>query len=266
MILALLKRDYKSNYKLFFIVLAVLTLYMAVIIGMFDPSAKNSIEELLATMPKELVAAMGMNTIDSSLTGFIGTYYYGFLILLLPMILEIAVANRLIARPVDSGSMVYLLSSPYKRSRIALTQAAFLLFQILKTLLYTTLLGLVLCAAMFPGKVDVTKFILLNVGALLLHFVISGIAFLATCLFNDSKNSLMMGAGIPVGFFLLQMLSNMGGKLDVLKYCSIFSFYNPTAILEGNENTALFFVIMLGISLLLYGAGILIFSKKDLPL
>lgn len=262
----LLKQTIKSNYKILIIFLAVLTLYFSLIINMYDPNTQESMDALLQTMPADFITAMGFSIVDSSLVGLIAGYLYGFLILLFPMIYDIIIANRMIALHVDKGSMAYLLSSPTTRTKIAITQAKFLAGSITIIIAYVSILGIVISNILFPGELDISKYLLLNLGALLLHLMISGISFFASCFFNDTKNSLAFGAGIPIAFLLIQMIANTGESLENLKYATLYTLFNPTEIISGASSVFPSFIVLGILAAALYAGGIYIFSKKDLPL
>ncbi len=261
----LLKATIKQNYIVFFIIIGVLMLYFPIIVSMYNPQAQESLDDILAILPQQLIAAMGFTGDMGTLLKFIATYFYGFLILLLPMIYTIIVANRSIASHVDKGSMAYLLSTPNGRSRIAATQALFLLVSTTLMILFLTLAGIGICELSFPGELDIRGFVLLNCGVLLLYFALTGIGFFASCLFNDTKNSLALGAGLPVGFLLLQMLSDTGEKSEFLSYLSLYTLFDPAKITSG-EDYIISFIILTIIGIVLYLAGILVFNKRDLPL
>lgn len=261
----LLKASIKLNYIVFLIIVAVLMMYLPIIISMYDPATQDSLNEMLKSLPPELLSAMGFSVIGGSLLDFIGSYFYGFLILLLPMIYSIIVSNRSIASHVDKGSMAYLLSTPNTRLKIAGTQAAFLSTTITLLIVFVTLIGIALSAALYPGSLDISGFILLNVGALLLYYALTGIGFFASCFFNDAKNSLALGAGLPVAFLVLQMISNIGEATNFLKYFTIYTLFNPVKIIQGDGYQTSFIVLGI-IAIVMYSAGIYVFHKKDLPL
>lgn len=262
----LFKRSVKSSYKLLLIFVGVLTLYFCVIAGMYDPDDLDILNQLASLkLSPELLSAMGFTLIDTSLLGFLSSYFYGLLMLAFPMVFYIILANKLIAGHVDKGSMAYILATPNTRKKVAVTQATMLLSSITLLVLFVTLLGIVYCQAAFPGMLDVKNFLLLNFGVLLTHFAISGICFFSSCLFNESRLSLLLGSGLPIAFLLVQMLSNSGEKLEILKYFTVFTLFNPIDIIHG-ENFAIPFIILTVIGVALYGAGIVIFDKKDLPL
>ena len=261
----LLKREIKSNYKLFIIFAAVLTMYISVIIPMFDPEIGEALAEFEKAMP-EMMAAFGMTNSGTTLIEFINTYLFGFLFIVFPMIFEIIIANKLIAKYVDSGSMAYLLATPNKRRKIAITQGLFLILSIGTLILFITLVGIISSEVYFPGELDIKKYILLNIGLYCLHIAISGLGFFSSCISNDTKLSYSLSAGIPIGFFIIQLLANMGGKLENFKYFTIFSLFNTDKLIKGETTGIWMFIILLLIGVILYTIGILRFDKRDLPL
>jgi len=210
--------------------------------------------------------SLGFDFQVTSLIGFMSSYLYGFIMPVFIMIYSIIVANRLIAKHVDRGSMAYLLSTPNTRIKIAFTQAIYLILGITLMITYATVLGIICCETMFPGKLDIPAFLSLNFGVLLLHFALSGISFFASCLFNDTKNSLAIGAGVPIAFYIIQMIAKAGDKFENLKYASIFTLFQPMDIIENAKGTGICFLSLGIITISLYAAGIFIFHKRDLPL
>lgn len=261
----LLKASIKLNYIIFLIILAVLMLYLPIIISMYNPETQDSLNELLSALPAELVSAMGFGEAGGTLVEFIASYFYGFLILLLPMIYTIVVANRSISSHVDQGSMAYLLSTPNKRVKIAGTQGLFLALSVSLLIAIVTLVGIVISGILYPGELDIPRFILLNVGALLLYYALSGIGFFSSCLFNDTKNSLAIGAGIPVAFLVLQMISNTGEATCFLKYFTIYTLFAPDKLVHGEGFMPSFIALGL-IAITTYSTGLYVFHKRDLPL
>lgn len=262
----LFKQTLKSNYRFFIIFLMILTMYYSVIITMYDPVNVESMQLLLQSLPKEVVNAMNFNLIGTTFTGFLASYLYGFLIIIFPMIYIIILSNRMIAKHIDSGSMAYLLATPNSRKKVVMTQMIYLVTSIILLMVSLSLLAYIISEIAFPGLIDINLFILLNLGALLLHLAIGSIAFLCSCIFNDSKDSLAFGAGIPILFFLIQMLGNVGEKLAFLKNFTLFSLYNPERILEGSASLPITFSALFLIAVILYALGIIIFNKKDLPI
>ena len=261
----LLKREIKSNYKLFIIFTAVLTMYILVIIPMFDPEIGEALAEFEKAMP-EMMAAFGMSNPGTTLIEFINTYLFGFLFIIFPMIFEIIISNKLIAKYVDSGSMAYLLATPNKRGKIAITQAIFMVLSVGFLILLITLIGIISSEVNFPGELDIKKYILMNIGLYCLHIAISGLGFFASCVSNDTKLSYSISAGIPIGFFIIQLLANMGGRLENFKYFTILTLFDTDKLINGEASGIWMFLVLLAIGIILYIFGVLRFNKRDLPL
>jgi ABC-2 type transport system permease protein len=261
----LFKQGIKSNYKVFLIFIAILTMYISIIISMYDPVQASALAEFYNSMP-EIMNTLGMSGDTSSLIGFIISYLYGFFFMLFPMVAIIMFANRLVAAHTDKGSMAYLMASPNSRGKIIFTQMKVLCTFIAILVFYITTLSIIICSVKFPGELDIGNFIILNLGLLLLQLAISGICFLASVIFNETKNSLLIGAGIPVMFFLMQMLSNAGDKLENMKYFTILTLFEPRGIIENSQNSYLMIGALAVIAAVLYFISFKIFEKRDLPI
>ena len=105
----------------------------------------------------------------------------------------------------------------------------------------------------------------LNIGIFLLMFAIGGVSFMFSCIFDLTRNSLALGAGLPIGFFIFNLMANTSPDFASLRYLSLNSLYNPTNIVSGYEFLPQLVALAL-IGLALYGVGIVVFKRKDLPL
>ena len=119
---------------------------------------------------------------------------------------------------------------------------------------------------MFPGELDVPAYLVVNAGLLCLHLALGGFCFFASCLFNESRLSVALGAGVPVLFFLIRMLANMGGRLEKLKYATVFTLFDPTGLFRGDSAAYAGAAVLLALGLGFYALGTAVFSRRDLPL
>lgn len=259
----LYKQELKGSIKLLIIFAAVITLYVSIIIGMYDPEMMAMLDGFVEAMP-EIMAAVGMSAGAANLLGFMVSYLYGFILLIFPMAFCILRGNGLIAKYIDKGSMVSLVAAPVKRRTVAFTQMSVLVSGILLLMIYSTALELICAAISFPGELNPTELLVINGGLLSLHLFIGGICFLTSCLFSDMRYSVGFGAGIPALMYVLQMLANVGGDAEKAKYFTFFTLFDPSALItKDNGAIAGVFVLLVG-AIVLYTFGIMIFSKKDL--
>ena len=114
---ALYRKEMKGSAKLLVIFAAVLSLYICMIISMYDPKMAQALEQFEQMMPN-LMEAVGMTGDNTTLAGFMGSYLYGMILLVFPMVYSILRANGLVAKYVESGSMAVLLAAPVKRAAV----------------------------------------------------------------------------------------------------------------------------------------------------
>ena len=50
--MVLFKREWKSNYKIFLIFIAIMTLYESIIVAMYDPKLGESLNMMAESMPQ----------------------------------------------------------------------------------------------------------------------------------------------------------------------------------------------------------------------
>ena len=241
---------------------------------------------LIAEMSRTLIDEFPDKVVDA-LTEIRGLDVYGLVIgsiffriagLLLPMIFVIMTANNLIAGQVDSGSMAYVLSTPTKRRTVTLTQMLYMITSLFVMFALTTLTSIVCLAIVSSSEITINygEIVLLNLGAFITMFAISGICFLSSCWFNRSKMSMSCGGGLTMFFLVATILGLFGSKvipsairIDAMKYfnyVSIISLFDAISILEGTLTFLWKFAILIAIGVITYTISILKFNKKDLPL
>ena len=261
----LLKRNIRVCLMPFLVIFAVLCMYTTVIIYMYNPELSEMLSGYQQVLP-EMMAAVGMTGIASDLLDWIQIYLYGFIMLLFPLIFILIMVQKLLLGQIESKTLANLLATPNSRKKLILTQICSMVLWMAALLVLITAVGAVSCEIMFPGELDVGRYLALNFSTLLLQTVVTGIVFLAACCVSSSKSYYLAGAGIPVVFFLLQMISNMGEKLEKLRYMTIYSLLPTEEILKENSLFPLQNLALLGIALALFAAGAVWFSRRDISL
>jgi ABC-2 type transport system permease protein len=232
---------------------------------------------LLATLPSQVSDALDEIGQMDMYGILIGSIFFKMAGLLLPIIYMIMTSNALIAGQVDSGSMAYILSTSTKRRTVTFTQGAYLTGSLLLMFIFTTITSLI-CL----NSVDVTttltnkKLLLLNLGAFLVMFAMSGICFLASCWFDRSKHAMAIGGGLSMFFLVATMLGLFGSPilpsiirmnaLNNFNYVSIITLFDTISILNGEKAYIWKFIILAVVGLVCYIIGSVRFRKKDLPL
>lgn len=263
----LLKQTIKSNGVLFLIFTLVPCIFLSIVMGIYTAQTADAMKAVLnsGTLPPAMLQMIGTQINNLSLNGMLATQFYQMLAIIFPMIYLIIVGNKLIADRIDRGDMAYILSTPTRRNQVTLTQALYLFGSLVVMFGLFAGVGLATASMFQPGVLVVKSFLLLDLGAFLLAFAISGITFASSCTFNLSKNSLALGAGLPLTFFVCNLVAKMGDNLKVFKYFTLQTLFNTDNILAGS-GYVLQFVILALIGVALYVLGMIVFRKKDLPL
>lgn len=257
--------DVKRSLALFTIIIAVAVMYFTVICGMYDPSGNEKLMELASLkMSPQMLRAFGFEiSEDADLVSFLSSYLYGMLMLILPLIYTNVIAVRLLARPVDDGSMAFLLSLPVSRKRIAFTQAAFLWLSMFLMLFLITTYAIVMVEIRFPGQLSVSDFIMVNVGLMALMTLVSGIGFAASACLGSARRASALALGLPLFFYVLKMAGEASGEMEWLRKITIFSLYENTELAAGNVDS-LKLTVMFAAGFVLYAVSVTVFCRKDL--
>lgn len=261
----LFKANIRTNRFIWLLIMAIYSFYTIILVSMYDPDSIEALMSMMEMMPKEMVDAMGYS-FGTTFVTYLAGIMYSMLLYLFPMIITIVVNHRLIASHVDKGSMAYLISTGNSRKKIVVTQALFSIVSITAVFTFITILAIVMATIMFPGELEVGKFILLNVYALLLYFAISGICFFASAIASESKHSIGLGAGIPIGFVVLEMIGNAGDKFNWIGNFSLFTLFNPDRLFAGDNFAYFGMGAFLVLAIILYYGAITIFGKRDLSI
>lgn len=232
---------------------------------------------LLDSLPSEVSDALEDIGQADLYTLIVGSIFYKLAGLLLPIIYMIMASNNLISGQVDSGSMAYVLSTSIKRKTVAFTQAVYLVGSLLAMFLLTTATGCV-CLAIVGTDIGLTygKLLLLNLGAFLVLFALSGLNFFTSCYFDRSKRSMAIGGGLSIFALVAAMLGLFGSpvipkvvrldSLNYFNYTTIISMFDVVSIMDGTTVFSWKFAILAALGLIGLIAGSVKFTKKDLPL
>lgn len=255
----LLWQTTKSNFKYLLIFTTILCVFLVVMCNVFTPQTLNGIQH--SVEGSVISQILG----DGTLISFMSNYFYAIMAIIFPMVYSIMVGNRLIAEKIDRGTMSCLLSTPTTRLQITLSSALYFILSLIFMWIVATGVGILAAQAFQPDALDIDTFISLNIGCFLYHFVISGICFCASCIFNLSKTSLAFGAGIPLAFFVINLFIKLSEDLDWLKYFTLNTLFDTQKIIEGSGFESNFIIMSIA-GMLLYLIGIIVFNQKDLPL
>jgi len=264
--ITLFKSNIKSNWIIFLFIAFMLTIYTTVSVGMFNPENAELMESLMSMLPEAMVKAFGFNNLGTELTTYLAGYLFGFILVIFPIIYIVFTANSLLASKVDKGTMAYVLSNPIKREKVVITQAIYFVTTITLLIAYAALVVILMSVIMWPGMLDIGKYVLLNLVTIALLVSIGSICFVASSYFNSSMYSVGASSAIATLFVMINMLKGVSEDLDFLKYFTPISLLDTTKILTDTGYAWAVIIGLSAFSIMMFVASIIIFKKKDLPI
>ncbi len=251
--------------------------YIAAVDSKKQELASDISASFLSTLPSAVSEALEEIGRADLYTLVVGSIFYKLAGLLLPIIYMIMASNNLIAGQVDSGSMAYVLATSTKRITVVFTQAVYLIGSLFCMFCLTTATGCV-CLTLVPEDITLTygNLILLNIGAFLVLFALSGLCFFTSCVFDRSKRSMAIGGGLSIFALVAAMLGLFGSPvipsvvrlnaLNYFNYATIISLFDVISIMDGTNAFIGKFIILAVMGVIGYVIGSLRFTEKDLPL
>lgn len=235
---------------------------------------------LLAALPEEVAGAIKEVGELDLYSLIVGSIFYKLAGLLLPIIYMIMASNNLIAGQVDRGSMAYVLSTSTKRESVVFTQALYLIGSLFAMFCLTTATGCVCLAIVRADNASIQltygNFLLLNLGAFLVLFALSGLCFFTSCYFDRSKLAMAIGGGLSIFALVAAMLGLFGTQtipsvvrfdaLNYFNYATIITLFDVISIIDKTGVFIWKFAILLVMGIVGYVLGARKFIKKDLPL
>lgn len=259
----LMKQNIRSNRALTVVIIIVMILMCTII------NYATSMMDKGENMSKMDTGSM-INQMYYTVTG------------LLPILLYIViVANGLIVNQIDQGSMAYVLSTPTKRSAIAITQAIFMV------VVPFIMIGIACVSRIISNYVlyddgDIKKTLCLYGGMYILIEAISGICYMSSCIFDYSRKAIALGGGVTVWFFLASLLGMFGGddlvdmgigveELGIFNRLTLIGLYDiksiSTIVTDDVDYSFVWkLAVLVLIAIVTYVVGAVRFQKKDLPL
>lgn len=263
----MIRKELKSNLKLFLIVLGVLcgTFFLVYI---FYPFAMNEetiagLEEMMKSLPEALLKAFNMDLASLSTTyGWIKTEGWMFALLGVG-IFSSMLGGSIVLKEENNKTIEYLATLPIKRSKILTNKIIASMIYIVSLILGFTLFNVIGLALSKEGS-SIPEFLLLCVGlflvALPLYFI--NLFFSTLC----KKNMKMIGISLGIVFvsYFVNLISGLSEDIEGLKYISLYTLADTTHIISENKISVLCIIISILISVIFATVSYIRYNRKEL--
>jgi len=226
-------------------------------------SSGQSMNALMADMPKSLQAIMGIGSFD--LTSPIG--YYGVLFLYLAVMASIHAAMlgaNIIAKEERDKTVEFLLVKPISRNRMITSKLTAALMNLIIINLVTLASSIGMVQKYADGE-DVTGNItLLMTGMFILQLIFLLIGTAVAAVFKNAKKANSLSTGILLTFFILSIAIDMNEKLEGLKYFTPFKYYDAKDLLNDGSFDFVYLALSFMLIFILLVATYVFYRKRDM--
>ena len=262
----MLKRELKVNLKSFIIWLSIL-LVMFLFVYLIYPyiitdETMKSMDELMKIFPQDVLKAFNMDiTSISSAYGWMKTEGFMFVLLLTGFYSSILGANILLKEE-SEHTIEYLGSLPVKRSNIITSKIIASLIFIVSMILIFGIFNYV--ALSITGDFEHKQFILLSITPLLIALPLFAINLYISTHLHKTKKTLAISLGMVFIFYIINVLSELSTKVEVLKYFSIYTLADIRNVITKVRINPIMVLISLGITTIFIIASYIRYNKKEL--
>ena len=187
----------------------------------------------------------------------------GFLFTWVPLLLVMMTVNRMVVRPIEGGSLSYLLSTPTSRLRIAGTFAAVLLTALAVTMALIIAVQVACAETQFPDELDYAGLLRASAGLLCLWVFMAGLCFASACTFHDARVALWAGGGAFLLMLLAKMVTQVGKGLELLQDANLVELFDPYALVAASGDAAWRAAVLAVVGLVLLAVGAAAFCRRD---
>jgi ABC-2 type transport system permease protein len=258
------KREMKANRKA--LIIWSLGVIFMVLSGMGKYSSLEgtgqSMNALMADMPKSLQAIMGTGSLDISKP--IG--YYGMLFLYLAVMAAIhasMLGANIIAKEERDKTIEFLLVKPISRSRMMTSKLLAVLVNIIifNLVTFATSVGML---KKYGGEDTTGDITILMIGMFFLQLIFMAAGASIASIYKKSKKATSLATGILLFTFILSIAIDMNDKLDVLKYFTPFKYFDAKIILLEGGLDGMYLGLSASIILILIISTYVFYQKRDM--
>ncbi len=249
--MTILKRELKANLKplLIWCVAQVFIILAGMMKYVGFANSGTDINALLASMPKALMNAFGINNVDiASIDGFYTVFFLYFL--LLASIHAVMFGAVIVSKEERDHSADFLFSKPVKRHTVITYKFIAGLINIAILNSVTLITSVVMIAQNNNGDGLFAGVSLLMIALLCVQIFFLALGFLLGAILKNTKIATSAATGFVLGTFFLSILADLSTKVEFLKYVTPFKAYESATVMFDRQIAVLPTAVLLVFSAL----------------
>lgn len=269
---AIWKKTWGDQRGLVLSIVALWTAFPWIYLGLSAQIPMPAFQEvLLRAIPEDWQKLSGVPFSEvATHAGRVALAFIDPVVILTAVVWAVTRGSDIVSGQVERGTMEMILAQPVRRMAVFVSQA-----------LATTAAAALLCGVLMLGvwtavscgpwadRVDAGRFVPAVANVFGLMVCIGGI----TACVSAADSHRWRTIGIMCGFYVFSLLAKLVGRLSEawswMGYLSVFNAYEPQRLVgdpaEAWQRLAQYDGVLLGIGLVAYAAGAVIFTKRDLP-
>ncbi|MBL7120008.1 MAG: ABC transporter permease [Dehalococcoidia bacterium] len=252
-------RDWRRAMLWWCIGLAAMALWVIVLYPTLGDSGMY--EDLVEQLSSSYAAFIDAEDLGSP-EGYLQSEVFFFMAPLLLMVLTVGFGGGTIVREEEQGTLDLLMSTPLARWRLVLEKAAAMVLIAVVAAL-ALWLGLVIGAAIAGVDISLVRMLEASLSCVLLGLTFGALALALACITGKRGLSIGVAAGLGIVAFFL---NGFGASIEMLEPYRILSpFYYYSAAQPLMNGLSLGHAgVLLGLIVLLLGAALIAFQRRDL--
>ena len=221
----MLKREFKVNLKSFIIWTSILIILFLVVFLVYpyiitDDTVKN-VDEMMKVFPPELLKAFNMDiTSINSAYGWLKSEGFMFVLLIIGFYSSILGTNILLKEENDK-TIEYLGCLPIPRNKILTNKIIVSIVYMISMVLILGLFNYI--ALLLSGDFNHLQYLLLSITPIFIALPLFSINLFISTFLHKTKKTIGISLGLVFIFYVLNVLSELSTKVEILKYFSIYT-------------------------------------------
>ncbi|WP_017382053.1 ABC transporter permease subunit [Paenisporosarcina sp. TG-14] len=226
-------------------------------------STGQSMNDLIAQMPKSLQAIMGIGTLDiSTASGYFGILF--LYLLIMATLHAVMLGADIISKEERDKTVEFLFVKPISRSEIITSKLLAALVNIVIFNIVTWVSSAVIVGKYSNGESVSADIAITMVGMFILQLLFLAIGSAIASVIKKSKKASSLATGILLMTFMLSIAIDLNDKLDSLKYVTPFKYFEAKNVMYGEGFETVFVLLSVIIIVALFTLTFVFYKKRDL--
>jgi ABC-2 type transport system permease protein len=257
-------RELKANFKSLLIWGGIVILF--VVMGFTKFSAYYNNPEMLAILrdfPPAMLSALNLNAFNlTTIAGF-----YGVMFIYFALLVSIAAAmwgSDIISKEERDKTVEFSLSLPVTRNKLITAKIMAVVINCIVLLLITWSATLISAPKYQPDR-EFYNFLSLSMLPLfILQMIFLAVGVFLGCAMKQYKRASSATVSILLVTYFISIISGLSKDLELLKYLSPFTYFNPATLLHESNIDLTFVALSVGIIAVCLVGGYASYSRRDL--